>query len=275
VPPQVAGSVTPARSLPNRELVGGSNWSFGSNPFTLQLSIPQGNTQAALLNSPSCFNRDRITPANILRVLNVIPRNITNSLTGDFILPSYPVIGQNPFLLGTATTSTPGRTRPVVPGAFYSPVINPSNNENFSTGPTRPSPPPSNVGVSRIFFRGIEKGEKKVVDYPTKFFGKFPHNSWALFFSEWQRNRTFCSLDTSVYLPNLLKSIDEDVLFKVGGRNYYTTFTTIEALDQAMFNHYDSLEKRTERGGNLMTLKQGQVPLATFLKTYVELADVE
>jgi hypothetical protein len=83
----------------------------------------------------------------------------------------------------------------------------------------------------------------------------------------------FCSLDTSVYLPNLLKSIDEDVLFRVGERNYYTTFTTIEALDQAMFNHYDSLEKRTERGGNLMTLKQEQVPLATFLKTYVELAD--
>jgi hypothetical protein len=156
------------------------------------------------------------------------------------------VIGQNPFLLGTATASTPERTRPVVPGAFYSPVINPSNNENFSTGPTRPSPPLSNVGVSRKFFRGIEKGEKKVVDYPTKFFGKFPHNSWALFFSEWQRNSLFCSLDTSVYLPNLLKSIDEDVLFRVGGRNYYITFTTIEALDQAMFNHYDSPEKRTE-----------------------------
>jgi hypothetical protein len=83
----------------------------------------------------------------------------------------------------------------------------------------------------------------------------------------------FCSLDTSFYLPNLLKSIDEDVLFRVGGRNYYTTFTTIEALDQAMFNHYNSPEKRIERGGNLMTLKQEQVPLATFLKTYVELAD--
>jgi hypothetical protein len=185
VPPQVVGSVTPARSLPDRGLVGGSNWSFGSNPFTLQPSIPQGNTQAALLNSPSRVNRDRITPANILRVLNVIPRDITNSSTG-VILSSYPVIGQNPFLLGTATASTPGRTRPVVPGAFYSPVINPSNNENFSTGPTRPSPPPSKVGISRIFFRGIEKGEKKVVDYPTKFFGKFPHNSWASFFSEWQ-----------------------------------------------------------------------------------------
>jgi hypothetical protein len=78
------------------------------------------------------------------------------------LLPSYPVIGQNPFLLGTATASTPVITRPVVPGAFYSPLINPSNNENFSSGPTRPSPPPSNVGVSRIFFHGIEKGEKKV-----------------------------------------------------------------------------------------------------------------
>jgi hypothetical protein len=141
------------------------------------------------LDSPSCINRDKITPANILRVLNVISRDITNSSTRDFILPSYPVIGQNPFLLGTTTASTPGRTRPVVPGAFYSPVINPSNNENFSTGPTRPSPPPSNVGVSQIFFCGIEKGEKKVVEYPMKFFGKFPHNSWALFFSKWQRNR--------------------------------------------------------------------------------------
>jgi hypothetical protein len=109
--------------------------------------------------------------------LNAIPRDKTNSSTGDFILPSYPVLGQNPFLLGTATASTLVRTRPVVPGAFYSPVINPSNNENFSSGPTRPSPLPSNIGVSRIFFRGIEKGEKKVVDYPMKFFGKFPHNS--------------------------------------------------------------------------------------------------
>jgi hypothetical protein len=163
--------VTLARSLPNRGLVGGSNWRFGSNPFTLQQSIPQGNTQAALLNSPSHVNRDRITPANILRVLNAIPRDITNSSTGDFILPSYPAIGQNPFLLGNATASTPGRTRPVVPGAFYSLVINPSNNENFSTGPTRPSPPPSNVGVSRIFFRGIEKSEKKVVAIPRNFLG--------------------------------------------------------------------------------------------------------
>jgi hypothetical protein len=45
VPLQVVGSVTPARSLPNRGLVGGSNWSFGSNLFMLQLSIPQGNRQ--------------------------------------------------------------------------------------------------------------------------------------------------------------------------------------------------------------------------------------
>jgi hypothetical protein len=58
-------------------------------------------------------------------------------------------------------------------------------------------------------------------------------------------------LDTSVYIPNLLKSIDEGVLFRVDGRNYYTAFTTIEALDQAMFNHYDSPEKRTERGGKI------------------------
>jgi hypothetical protein len=77
----------------------------------------------------------------------------------------------------------------VVPGAIYSPVINPSHNENFSTSPTRLSPPPSNVGVSRIFFHRIEMGEKKVVNYPIKFFGIFPYNSWALFFSEWQQNR--------------------------------------------------------------------------------------
>jgi hypothetical protein len=198
-----------------------------------------------------CVNRDRITLANIQRVLKAVPRDITNSSTGEFILPSYPVIGQNPFLLGTATASTPVRTRLVVPGTFYSLVINPSNNV-FSTGLTRPSPPPNNVGISQIFFYRIEKSEKKFVDYPTKFFGKFPHDSWALFFSEWQQNRMFCNLNTSVYLPNLLRSIDEDVLFRVGRRNYYTIFTTIKALDQAMFNTYDSLEQRTEQGGNLL-----------------------
>jgi hypothetical protein len=33
VPSQVVGNVTLARSLPAKGLVGGSNWSFGSNPF--------------------------------------------------------------------------------------------------------------------------------------------------------------------------------------------------------------------------------------------------
>jgi hypothetical protein len=74
---QVVGSVTPARSLPNRGLIGGSNWSFGSSTFMLQLSIPQGNTQAALLNSPSHVNKNRITLANIQRVLNTVPREPT------------------------------------------------------------------------------------------------------------------------------------------------------------------------------------------------------